>query len=64
LVKGNDEGNTRRTSPIFHPGKADDLNFRSSMTLFAHSTTDNKVFLDALRKYFQGEEDRLTMERL
>jgi len=45
-------------------GYPDHLKFRSSMTLFAHATADNQVFLDALRKYFGGQEDRLTLERL
>jgi uncharacterized protein (DUF1810 family) len=42
----------------------DDLKFRSSMTLFAHATTDNQVFVDAVRKYFGGEFDELTLQRL
>ena len=45
-------------------GDPDYLKFRSSMTLFAHATTDNQVFLDALRKYFGGEYDPLTLDRL
>lgn len=45
-------------------GHPDDLKFRSSMTLFAHATSDNHVFQDALRKYFDGEIDRFTLERL
>jgi len=45
-------------------GYPDDLKFRSSMTLFANVTNDNQVFLEALRKYFGGEFDRLTLERL
>jgi uncharacterized protein (DUF1810 family) len=42
----------------------DDLKFHSSMTLFANATSDNQVFRDALQKYFGGELDRLTVERL
>jgi uncharacterized protein (DUF1810 family) len=42
----------------------DDLKFRSSMTLFAAATPENKIFNDALQKYFRGEPDRLTLERL
>jgi uncharacterized protein (DUF1810 family) len=42
----------------------DDLKFHSSMTLFANATSDNQVFKDALHKYFGGELDRLTVERL
>jgi uncharacterized protein (DUF1810 family) len=45
-------------------GYPDDLKFRSSMTLFAHATPDNRVFIDALQKYFKGELDPATMERL
>ncbi|HEX5458783.1 MAG TPA: DUF1810 domain-containing protein [Steroidobacteraceae bacterium] len=45
-------------------GSPDDLKFRSSMTLFAHATPDNQIFLDALAKYFGGEVDPLTLERL
>ena len=42
----------------------DDLKFRSSMTLFARATPEEGVFREALRKYFGGEEDRLTVDRL
>ena len=45
-------------------GDPDDLKFHSSMTLFANATSDNQVFRDALQKYFDGELDRLTVERL
>jgi len=45
-------------------GYPDNLKFRSSMTLFAHATSDNQVFMDALRKYFEGRFDPLTVERL
>jgi uncharacterized protein (DUF1810 family) len=45
-------------------GYPDYLKFRSSMTLFAHATTDREVFLEALRKYFGGGEDPSTLERL
>jgi uncharacterized protein (DUF1810 family) len=42
----------------------DDLKFKSCMTLFAHATSDNQVFIEALEKYFGGEFDSLTLERL
>jgi uncharacterized protein (DUF1810 family) len=42
----------------------DDMKFRSSMTLFARAATDNQVFQDALQKYFAGQPDPLTLERL
>jgi uncharacterized protein (DUF1810 family) len=45
-------------------GYPDYLKFRSSMTLFAHSTPDNQVFVEALRKYFEGEYDSLTLDKL
>jgi uncharacterized protein (DUF1810 family) len=45
-------------------GFPDDLKFRSSMTLFAHATSENQVFKDALLKYFGGESDRSTLDRL
>ncbi len=54
------EGST--ISDIF--GYPDDLKFRSCMTLFAQATADNQVFLEALRKYFAGEPDPLTLEKL
>ena len=52
----------RSIAQIF--GYPDDLKFRSSMTLFAHATSENEDFLGALEKYFSGESDRLTLERL
>ncbi len=52
----------RSVQQIF--GYPDDLKFKSSMTLFASVTQDNQVFQDALQKYFGGEFDRLTLERL
>ena len=45
-------------------GYPDYLKFRSSMTLFAHATADNQVFVEALRKYFGGEDDPLTLDRI
>jgi uncharacterized protein (DUF1810 family) len=52
----------RRIEQIF--GYPDDLKFRSSMTLFAHATSDNQAFIDALQKYFEGEFDPATLARL
>jgi uncharacterized protein (DUF1810 family) len=45
-------------------GSRDDLKFRSSMTLFANVTSENSVFKDAMQKYFAGQPDPLTIERL
>lgn len=52
----------RSITQIF--GYPDDLKFRSSMTLFASVASDNQIFKDALQKYFAGEFDRVTLERL
>lgn len=42
----------------------DDMKFRSSMTLFARVSTDDDIFERALRKYFRGVPDQLTLDRL
>ena len=51
----------RPAADIF--GHPDDLKFRSSMTLFARAS-DAPEFRRALEKYFGGEEDTATLERL
>ena len=45
-------------------GAPDDLKLRSSLTLFAHAAPDTPVFAQALAKYFAGEPDRATLEKL
>ncbi len=45
-------------------GPPDDLKFRSSMTLFARAAPDEKLFHAALDKYFDGEADPLTLQKL
>lgn len=45
-------------------GFPDFLKFRSSMTLFSRATSDSKLFVGALEKYFGGEPDSLTLQRL
>lgn len=45
-------------------GSPDDLKFRSSMTLFAEAAPDEPAFKKALQKYFAGEPDRRTLDRL
>lgn len=45
-------------------GVPDNLKFRSSMTLFANAAAENKVFKDALQKYFAGIPDQQTIDRL
>jgi len=45
-------------------GSPDNLKFRSSMTLFASTCSENQIFKDALQKYFGGRPDQLTIELL
>jgi uncharacterized protein (DUF1810 family) len=45
-------------------GYPDTLKFRSSITLFAHVSSGSNVFADALEKYYAGEPDPLTLEKL
>jgi uncharacterized protein (DUF1810 family) len=45
-------------------GSPDDRKFHSSMTLFAQATSDNRIFLEAIRRYFGGQYDPLTLEIL
>ena len=52
----------RSVDEIF--GYPDDLKFHSSMTLFAEAGVENRVFVDALEKYFGGEPDGATLKRL
>ena len=52
----------RSAEDIF--GDIDTMKFRSSMTLFAEVAGDNVDFAEALRKYFGGRPDQLTLDRL
>jgi uncharacterized protein (DUF1810 family) len=52
----------RSVEDIF--GYPDDLKFHSSVTLFASADPENKVFAEALTKYFNGMPDQATMNRL
>ncbi|BBY08802.1 DUF1810 domain-containing protein [Mycobacterium noviomagense] len=45
-------------------GSPDDLKVRSSMTLFAYATDDNRDFVELLDKYYDGEQDPSTLKRL
>ena len=45
-------------------GWPDYLKVRSSMTLFARSTDDNADFLAVLEKFYDGEQDAVTVEKL
>jgi uncharacterized protein (DUF1810 family) len=52
----------RSIAQIF--GSPDDLKLCSSMTLFARATDDNQDFVALLNKYYDGQEDQLTVARL
>jgi len=54
--------NHRDIEDVF--GYPDHLKFHSSVTLFAHAAGDNRVFREALRRYFRSEFDPQTIERL
>ncbi|GAA3351737.1 DUF1810 domain-containing protein [Amorphoplanes nipponensis] len=45
-------------------GTPDDLKLRSSMTLFAHAADDPGVFRAVLERYYGGQDDPLTLQRL
>ncbi|MDK1377046.1 MULTISPECIES: DUF1810 domain-containing protein [unclassified Sinorhizobium] len=45
-------------------GRPDDLKFRSSMTLFERAAPTVGVFARALDRYFDGERDPRTLEKL
>ena len=54
--------NGRSAEEIF--GYPDYLKFRSCMTLFMATTTDNALFKNALLKYFDGQPDQKTLDIL
>jgi uncharacterized protein (DUF1810 family) len=45
-------------------GSPDDVKFRSSLTLFAQAAPGEPLFRDLLEKYYGGEADELTLEKL
>jgi uncharacterized protein (DUF1810 family) len=45
-------------------GTPDDLKLRSSMTLFARAARDPAVFRAVLDRYYGGEDDPATLQRL
>ncbi|MGO4376778.1 DUF1810 domain-containing protein [Pseudoduganella sp. RAF53_2] len=45
-------------------GSPDDMKFRSSLTLFAQAAPDEKLFTDCLDKYYGGQPDPATLDRL
>jgi uncharacterized protein (DUF1810 family) len=45
-------------------GSVDAMKLRSSMTLFATAAPEESAFTDVLARYFDGEPDSATLERL
>jgi uncharacterized protein (DUF1810 family) len=45
-------------------GSPDDMKFRSSMTLFDQVSPEDDVFAEAVKKYFRGAPDQVTLDRL
>jgi uncharacterized protein (DUF1810 family) len=45
-------------------GDIDSQKFRSSITLFARATPEDRLFQDALDKYFDGEADEAALLKL
>jgi uncharacterized protein (DUF1810 family) len=45
-------------------GSVDALKFRSCMTLFSEVAKDPGVFREALERYFEGDPDQLTLDRI
>jgi uncharacterized protein (DUF1810 family) len=45
-------------------GSPDDMKFRSSMTLFAHTRVGPSIFSEAIDRYCEGKYDPLTLARL
>ena len=45
-------------------GSPDDMKFRSSMTLFGRAAPAEPAFRTALKRYFDGQEDPRTLEKL
>lgn len=52
----------RSAEEIF--GDIDAMKFRSCMTLFAKAAPENPIFVEALKKYYRGEFDALTLSLL
>ena len=45
-------------------GSPDDMKLRSCMTLFSQAADQDNIFEDALKRYFSGQFDTLTLERI
>lgn len=56
VLLGIDESDPRK---VF--GIPDNMKLKSCMTLFSKATEDNKIFIDVISKFFNGEEDKNTL---
>lgn len=56
--------NTEKSSANAIFGSPDDVKLQSSMTLFAEISPENELFEKVLQKFFGGEKDDFTPERL
>jgi uncharacterized protein (DUF1810 family) len=54
----------RQADAVAVLGDVDAVKLRSSMTLFAEAGTDDEPFREVLERYFAGEPDQATLERL
>ncbi|WP_395400289.1 DUF1810 domain-containing protein [Pseudoduganella sp. UC29_106] len=45
-------------------GSPDDMKLRSSLTLFAQAAPEETLFADCLQKYYGGQPDPATLDRL
>ncbi|MBE7202415.1 MAG: DUF1810 domain-containing protein [Parafilimonas terrae] len=45
-------------------GSPDDMKFRSCLTLFAEAAPEERLFADALDRFYGGERDERTLERI
>lgn len=52
------------TDPVALMGPVDAVKLRSSMTLFAHAAPDEPDFRAVLDRFFDGEEDPATLDRI
>lgn len=52
------------SDPVQIFGSIDSKKLCSCMTLFAHATPDNELFLKVLNKYYNGQQDKRTLELL
>lgn len=52
----------RTANQVF--GSPNDIKFRSSMTLFGRANPTEPAFREALARYFDGQEDPRTLEKL